>query len=86
MAGANLAAYPGAELNARSAHPLRSLRSYLQTRLAYQDHETAKAELKKLVPEDAKVAIGHGIRAKRTKAGAISFDPLQTESANAPVK
>jgi predicted phage-related endonuclease len=60
--------------------------TYLQTRLAYQDHETAKAELKKLVPEDAKVAIGHGIRAKRTKAGAISFDPHRTESANAPVK
>jgi len=60
--------------------------TYLQTRLAYQDHETAKAELKKLVPEDAKQAIGHGIRAKRTKAGAISFDPVQTENANAPLE
>ena len=60
--------------------------TYLQTRLAHQDHETAKAELKKLVPEDAKQAIGHGIRAKRTKAGAISFDPVQPESANAPVE
>jgi hypothetical protein len=59
--------------------------TYLQTRLAYQDHETAKAELKNLMPEDAKQAVGHGIRAKRTKAGAISFDLLQTESANAPV-
>jgi hypothetical protein len=26
------------------------------------------------VPEDAKEAIGHGVRAKRSKAGAISFD------------
>ena len=60
--------------------------TYLQTRLAHQDHETAKAELKKLVPEDAKQAVGHGIRAKRTKAGAISFDLVQTESANAPVE
>jgi len=25
------------------------------------------------VPEDAKEAIGHGVRAKRSKAGAISF-------------
>lgn len=60
--------------------------TYLQTRLAHQDHEIAKAELKKLVPEDAKQAVGHGIRAKRTKAGAISFDPVQTENANAPVE
>ena len=60
--------------------------TYLQTRLTHQDHETAKAELKKLVPEDARVAVGHGIRAKRTKAGAISFDPVQTESANAPLE
>jgi hypothetical protein len=60
--------------------------SYLRTRAAYQDHETAKAELKKLVPEDAKEAIGHGIRAKRSKIGAISFDPVQLEDGNAPVQ
>jgi hypothetical protein len=60
--------------------------TYLQTRLTHQDHETAKAELKKLVPEDARVAVGHGIRAKRTKAGAISFEPVQTESAIAPLE
>jgi hypothetical protein len=29
---------------------------------------------KKLMPEDAKEAIGHGIRAKRSKSGAISFE------------
>jgi hypothetical protein len=29
------------------------------------------SELKSLVPEDAKQAIGHGIRAKRSKSGAI---------------
>jgi len=28
------------------------------------------------MPEDAKEAIGHGIRAKRSKSGAISFDLL----------
>src|SRR5438132_4292870 len=47
---------------------------FCQTRTAFLNHETAKAELKKLMPEDAKEAIGHGIRAKRSKSGAISFD------------
>ena len=60
--------------------------SYLRTRATHQDHETAKAELKKLVPEDAKEAVGHGIRAKRSKSGAISFDPIQMEAPNAPVQ
>jgi predicted phage-related endonuclease len=56
------------------------------TREAFLDHERAKGELKALVPEDAKEAIGHGVRAKRSKAGAISFDLLETESAHAPVQ
>ena len=33
--------------------------------------------LKKLVPEDAKEATGHGLRAKRSKSGAISFDLIE---------
>jgi hypothetical protein len=45
-----------------------------QTRAAALDHERAKSELKALVPEDAKEATGHGVRAKRSKSGAISFD------------
>jgi predicted phage-related endonuclease len=48
--------------------------SYLRTREAHEAHELAKTELKKLVPEDAKEAIGHGIKAKRSKSGAISFE------------
>jgi predicted phage-related endonuclease len=60
--------------------------TYLRTRAACQDHEAAKGELKKLVPEDAKEATGHGIRAKRSKAGAISFEPVQIEVRNAPVQ
>ena len=32
------------------------------------------------MPEDAKEAIGHGIRAKRSKSGAISFDLLEVEA------
>ncbi|MGC2121569.1 MAG: YqaJ viral recombinase family protein [Xanthobacteraceae bacterium] len=47
---------------------------FAKTRSAHLDHEQAKTELKKLMPEDAKVAIGHDIRAKRSKSGAVSFD------------
>src|SRR5258705_13155463 len=32
---------------------------FCQTRAAYLDHDAAKAELKKLMPEDAKEAVGH---------------------------
>src|SRR6516164_9016270 len=49
---------------------------FRRTRGAYLEHEEAKAELKSLMPEDAKEAIGHGIRAKRSKSGAVSFDVL----------
>jgi hypothetical protein len=35
--------------------------------------------LKSLVPADAKEATGHGIRAKRSKSGAVSFDLLANE-------
>ncbi|MBR0829836.1 YqaJ viral recombinase family protein [Bradyrhizobium manausense] len=57
--------------------------TYLRTRAAHGEHELAKTELKKLLPEDAKEAFGHGIRAKRSKAGAISFDPVEMESVHA---
>ena len=59
---------------------------YCNTRAAFLDHERAKSELKALVPEDAKEAIGHGVRAKRSKAGAVSFDVLETEAAHAPLE
>jgi predicted phage-related endonuclease len=57
--------------------------TYRRTRPAYQEHEGAKADLKKLVPEDAREAIGHGIRAKRSKSGAVSFDVLGMEADHA---
>jgi predicted phage-related endonuclease len=53
---------------------------FMQTRAAHLEHEQAKAELKTLMPEDAKEAIGHGVRAKRSKSGAVSFDLLATVS------
>jgi predicted phage-related endonuclease len=56
------------------------------TRQAFIDHEESKAELKGLMPEDAKEAFGHGIRAKRSKSGAVSFDLVGGEGAHAPVQ
>jgi hypothetical protein len=52
--------------------------AYCRTRAAFVEHETAKSELKELIPGDAREAFGHGIRAKRSKAGAVSFDLLTT--------
>ena len=57
--------------------------SSARTRSAHLEHEQAKAELKGLMPEDAKEAIGHGIRAKRSKSGAVSFDQLSVEGGRA---
>ena len=58
---------------------------FRNTRSAFLDHERAKNELKSLMPEDVKEAIGHGVRAKRSKSGAVSFD-LLTEANHAPVQ
>jgi predicted phage-related endonuclease len=59
---------------------------FRSTREAYGEHEKAKAELKGLMPEDAKEATGHGIRAKRSKSGAVSFDLLDVEASHAAVQ
>ena len=59
---------------------------FRNTRSAFLDHERAKSELKALMPEDAREAIGHGVKAKRSKSGAVSFDVLETEVAHAPVQ
>ncbi len=53
---------------------------FARTRTSYLEHEQAKAELKNLMPEDAKEAMGHGLRAKRSKSGAVSFDLLSSIS------
>jgi predicted phage-related endonuclease len=52
---------------------------FVRTQEAHMEHERAKAELKSLMPEDARQATGHGVRAKRSKSGAISFDLVQIE-------
>jgi predicted phage-related endonuclease len=59
---------------------------YRLTRSAALDHDRAKSELKALVPEDAKEASGHGVRAKRSKSGAISFDMLDLEAGHAALE
>jgi len=55
--------------------------TYRRTRPAYQENEGAKVDLKKLMPEDAREAVGHGVRARRSKSGAISFDLLEPQEA-----
>jgi len=59
---------------------------YRLTRPAALDHDRAKTELKALVPEDAKEASGHGVRAKRSKSGAISFDLLAEVTGHAAIQ
>jgi predicted phage-related endonuclease len=58
---------------------------YRRTRVAFGEHEAAKAELKKLIPADAREASGHGIRGRRSKSGALSFDLLEGPD-HAPVE
>jgi predicted phage-related endonuclease len=56
---------------------------FIQTREAHHEHEVSKAELRSLVPADAQQAIGHRLRAKRSKSGAINFDVLDNEDTDA---
>ena len=59
---------------------------FATTRDAHQKHERAKAELKALMPEDAQQAFGHGVRARRSRSGAISFDLLEPDDEHAASK
>jgi predicted phage-related endonuclease len=60
--------------------------SFARTQPAYLEHEKAKAELKTLMPEDAQQAIGHGVRARRSRSGAITFELLKAEDDHATVE
>jgi hypothetical protein len=47
----------------------------------------AKTELKEPIPEDANETFGHGVRAKRSKVGAVSFEVIEMpEASDAPVE
>jgi predicted phage-related endonuclease len=59
---------------------------FRRTRQAHLEHENAKAELKGLIPEDVKEAIGHGIRARRSKSGAVSFVLSAEGGSHAPLE
>jgi hypothetical protein len=59
---------------------------FRHTRQAFLEHERSKAELKSLMPDDAKEAIGHGVRGRRSKSGAVSFDLLDVEARHAAVQ
>jgi hypothetical protein len=59
---------------------------FRNTRSAFLEHERAKSELKALMPEDARECIGHRVRGRRSRSGAVSFDVLTTEAVHAPVE
>ena len=59
--------------------------AFTRTHPAFLEHERAKSELKSLVPGDAQQAIGHGVRAKRSKSGAITLELLNAEDGHATV-
>ncbi len=56
---------------------------FRSTRHAFLDHERAKTELKALMPEDAKEASAFGVRGRRSKSGAVSFEVLEIAEAAA---
>ena len=64
----------------------RPILTYLRTREAHLEHEIAKTELKKLVPADTKEAVGHGVKAKDSKPGAIILEALTMETPHAPIQ
>jgi hypothetical protein len=59
---------------------------FWRTHSAFLEHENARGELKRLMPEDAKEAIGHGIRAKRSRSRAISLELSEGEANDAPLQ
>ena len=59
--------------------------AFTRTHPAFLKHERAKAKLKGLVPEDAQQAIGHGVRARRSKSGAVTVELLNAEDGHATV-
>ena len=59
---------------------------FRETRTAFLKHESAKAELKTLMPEDAKEAVGHGVRARRSRSGAVSFEVVDMETGHAALQ
>jgi predicted phage-related endonuclease len=59
---------------------------FARTKTAHAQHEQAKAELKRLMPKEVHQAVGHGVQAKRSKSGTVSFDLLKVEDDHAEVQ
>jgi predicted phage-related endonuclease len=59
---------------------------FRSTRSAFLEHERAQEELRALMPEEVKEAIGYGVRAKRSISGTVSFDLLDREAFHAPTQ
>lgn len=59
---------------------------FARTQAAHAEHEQVKADLKALIPEDAMQAIGHGLCAKRSQSGAVSFNLISVEDGHAAVQ
>ena len=59
---------------------------FRRTKQAALEHEQSKGELKALVPEDAREAIGHGVRARRSKSGAITLELSKEEPRDAALQ
>ncbi len=59
---------------------------FRRTRQAALEHEQSKGELKALVPEDAREATGHGVRARRSKSGAITLELAKEEPRDAALQ
>jgi hypothetical protein len=58
---------------------------FCRTRAAYRTR-LRKNRAEETDAGDAKEAIGHGVRAKRSKSGAISFNVLETEAIRASIQ
>ena len=59
---------------------------FRRTRQAALEHEQSKGELKALVPEDAREVTGHGVRARRSKSGAITLELSKEEPRDAALQ
>jgi hypothetical protein len=58
----------------------------LRRRRATPDNDDDEHYETKDMPEDAKEAFGHGVRAKRSKSGAIRFELLALEAGHASLQ
>jgi hypothetical protein len=56
------------------------------TLVAFAVAPPLEREVSRCTAEDAKEAIGHGLPAKRSKSGAVGFDPLEMEDAGASLQ